>query len=475
MLILNAEIWQKGIADVRIAKGKISAIGELEPHAGERLIDAMGGALLPGLWDHHIHLAATAAAQASVQCGPPDVMDEVALSQALCEASGSGWLRGIGYHESVAGMLTRNQLDAWVPQRPLRIQHRSGRMWFLNSAAIDELLAKASQPESLDIATGQLFDTDDWLRAAIGSGPPDLRPLSSELASYGITGVTEISPSNDIDTVNWLADEQARGSLSQHCMLAGKPSLSDCQLPNGIVLGPVKMHLHENDLGDIDEAIAFVAEAHRLGRAIAVHCTTETELVFALAAIESAGPRAGDRIEHAGVADDHLVGEIAWLDLQVVSQPNFIAERGDRYLEDVEPRHRDHLYRLRGFTDAGVTLAAGSDAPYGSTDPWAAMRAAVSRRTAGGRTIGVDEMLTPEQAVGLFLADPQDLPRQREVAVGEIADLCLLDRPWNDARARLLAEDVRATLIGGKLVHARIDENVDETPLERGLCAETAA
>ena len=33
-----------------------------------------------------------------------------------------------------------SSLDRLVPDRPLRIQHRSGRMWLLNSAALSELL-----------------------------------------------------------------------------------------------------------------------------------------------------------------------------------------------------------------------------------------------------------------------------------------------------------------------------------------------
>ena len=48
----------------------------------------------------------------------------------------SGWLRGVAYHESVAGPLDRDRLDAWVADRPLRVQHRSGALWMLNSAGI---------------------------------------------------------------------------------------------------------------------------------------------------------------------------------------------------------------------------------------------------------------------------------------------------------------------------------------------------
>ena len=70
--------------DVRIAEGRIEGIAEqIAPRAGETALDAEGGALLPGLHDHHIHLLALAAALESVACGPPAVSDRAALVHAL--------------------------------------------------------------------------------------------------------------------------------------------------------------------------------------------------------------------------------------------------------------------------------------------------------------------------------------------------------------------------------------------------------
>ena len=46
------------------------------------------------------------------------------------------------------------------------------------------------------------------------------------------------------------------------------------------------------------------------------------------------------------------------------------------------------LERHRRVRDAGIGLAAGTDAPFGDADPWAAMQAAVTRRTRAGATIG---------------------------------------------------------------------------------------
>jgi predicted amidohydrolase YtcJ len=145
---------------------------------------------------------------------------------------------------------------------------------------------------------------------------------------------------------------------------------------------------------------------------------------------------------------------VAALGLAVVTQPHFIAERGDDYVRDVAPEDQPWLYRARAWLDAGVPLAAGSDAPYGSPDPWRAMEAAVRRTTAGGAVIGAGEALSPEQALALFTGDdPAGAPRR--VAPGARADLCLLDRPWREARAKLASADVAATWCGGRLAWRR--------------------
>ena len=57
MLIQHAQV-SGGFADVRIQGKKIAQVApELTPRLQERVIDAEGALLLPGLHDHHIHLS----------------------------------------------------------------------------------------------------------------------------------------------------------------------------------------------------------------------------------------------------------------------------------------------------------------------------------------------------------------------------------------------------------------------------------
>jgi predicted amidohydrolase YtcJ len=79
------------------------------------------------------------------------------------------------------------------------------------------------------------------------------------------------------------------------------------------------------------------------------------------------------------------------------------------------------------------------------------MAAAVARPA----VFGEDEALTPEEALALYTGHA-DAPggEARKVAVGQAADLCLIDRPWGQARGDLAAVRIRATIVGGSIVHA---------------------
>jgi len=436
MLIRAAEVEGRR-CDVRIGGGVIAAIAaELVPLPGEPVIEAEGSALLPGLHDHHIHLDATAAALTSVKCGPPEVRNRDALALALAAAPGASWLRGVGFHDSI-GHVDRAWLDAHGPARPIRIQHRGGRMWVLNSRGLAEVGGGVP-------ADGRLVDGDALVAARLGVVPPDLAALGDRLSAMGITGVTDMTPRNGPEDFA----RYAGAGMAQHVLVMGGASL-DAQPPiDRARRGAVKLHYHDHALPDLDLLTAEVARAHGAGRPVAVHCVTRAELFLTLAAIDAAGADSGDRIEHASIAPDEAVEWIAWLGLSVVTQPHFLAERATEYAREVTPADRPLLYRLQAWRDAGVRLAAGSDAPFGGLNPWAAMAAAVNRPPG----FGAGEALSPEAALRLFLGDPDDPGgAARRVAVGAEADLCLLDRGWDAARADLGAVGVRVTLVAGEI------------------------
>ncbi len=471
LLIRQAELATGRTLDVRIRRGCIDELGvALEPAPGELCLEAGGGALLPGLHDHHLHLLALAAARDSLPCGPPKVHSRQELIDALRAVENastergphSGWLRGLGYHESVAGRLDRWKLDEWVSDRPLRIQHRSGALWMLNSAAVRQLglehgeLPSGAERDARGRVTGRLFRLDEWLGARLpATPPPSLKHVGRQFARLGVTGLCDAGACNSEAELRCLIAAAESGDLPQKLLVMGKPDLPPSSHPR-VTRGHVKLMLDEDHLPAIDELTAVIQRAHADGRGAALHCVTRAELVLAAVALSSAGCQRDDRIEHASVAPPDIVTLLARLPVAVVTQPNFIFERGDAYRREVEPHDQPWLYRCRGFLAAGLPLAAGSDAPFGEPDPWAAMRAAVVRRSAAGFELGSREALTPEQALALFtspLSAPGGAPARLQP--GSPADLCLLDRPWSAAREELTADAVLTTLRDGEIIWRR--------------------
>jgi predicted amidohydrolase YtcJ len=332
-------------------------------------------------------------------------------------------------------------------------------MWILNSAAVEQLgLDRGVDHAGVErdlrgLATGRLFRADEWLREKLETvDPPNLAPVSRLLASFGVSGLTDATASNSDDELQRLVAAVQQGELLQRLLVMGRPDLPAPTHPL-VELGAVKVLLDERDLPPIEELEGRIERAHRQGRNVAIHCVTRPELVFAIAAFGAARARAGDRIEHAAVVPPDVLALLATLPVTVVTQPSFVRERGDAYLDAVEPRDRPWLYRCRGFLEASVPLGGGTDAPFGDPDPWLAMRAAVDRRTETGRTLGPDEALTPEEALALFTS-PAESPGTpaRSIRVGAPADLCLLDRPWSDARNELSSASVAATLRGDSVI-----------------------
>ncbi len=457
LLIRNAEV--EGVrADVRIENGLIAAIGEVS-RANADEIDAKGGALIPGLHDHHLHLFATAARLASIDLSGARAKDDLLslLRENSATKAPEEWLRGFGYDESEMGVFARADLDETNIPNPIRIQDRTGALWILNSRALDLVLDDAPPPcvehDGNGRPTGRIWRGDAWLRTRIQSTPPSLTGLSRTLASYGVTGVTDTSVTNGPGEARLFAGARQNGALLQslHLMSGGEIAPSP-----DYTIGPLKILPDERDLPELDAVVDKMRLARSLDRNIAVHCVTAAELVLALAAFETVGARRGDRLEHGGIVPQAMFDSLRGLGLTIVTQPNFIFDRGDRYTRTIEAHELPDLYRLGSLRAAGIKLAAGSDAPYGGFDPWSAIKAAATRATKSGIILGPGERIPARDALGLYLGPAHDpAGGERKIEIGAIADLCLLKTSLKDALAAPDAALAAATIARGELIYMK--------------------
>lgn len=281
-----------------------------------------------------------------------------------------------------------------------------------------------------DHPDGRLRSADPTWSDALQRRPTQIAEFSARLAGYGVTGVTDATP--DLQP----ADRPIGMRQRVHC------------------LAPGKRILHDDGL-DLDELTAWISERHRGGQPVAVHCVTAAQLVVTIAALRAAGSHPADRIEHAAMVPEDCIDDLVSLGITVVTQPNFVAERGDQYHADVPRAEHDQLWRLATLLAAGVSVALSTDAPFGAPDPWAAMRAAVHRRTPHGVVLNPVERISGRRALTLFLGSAGNPARPRGIAPGQPGDLCLLAGSPQRVVDTLDADLVAATIIAGAVVFRR--------------------
>lgn len=440
------------IIDVRTDGYVITEVGRDLERNGERDVDAGGGALLPGLHDHHLHLLSVAAVLSSVDL--THVKSRAKLSVLLGEVSRNAapgaWIRAVGYHERPGDpLLDRWALDAMVGDRPARIQHRGGALWILSSAAVTLLSPTllASSGDDVErgpdgVPTGRVFRLDAHLRDLVPRVPIGLRALGERLRRLGITRVTDATPDLDGSTVDVLATAMARGELPPHLTLLGVGTEA---APPGIRVGPAKIMLADHRAIDFEALVARIAAYHAQGRAVALHCVTRASLAVTAAALAETGSLPGDRIEHASLASPEGDALLRDLGVAVVTQPDFLRTRGDDYVRELAAADLLDLYRYAGFARSGVAVCPSSDAPFGDLDPWQVMRSARDRLSTSGHAFSQAESVPVRESLAGYLRTTPSSPARR-VAVGESADLILMAAPLTQILAEPSAGWIREVL-----------------------------
>jgi predicted amidohydrolase YtcJ len=463
------------LVDVAIVGGVVQAVApELPVPAGADVVDGAGGALLPGLHDHHVHLHAMAARLAGLDLDPftdaraVDVALRRAAGERGSESTGGTWVRASGYDEHRHGPMDRARLDAVGGDRcAIRVQHRTGLSWVLSSQALAEVglldargqeSGSADRPPGVELdedgrPTGWLHRMDAWLAVQLPARTEvDLTAVGKTLVGYGITGVTDATFAIGADRLASLRSAATAGALPQRLVLLGADDPSEVE--GWARLGPAKLLADEVVGVDVDGLAVAVARWHESGRPVAVHAVTRAECVAAVSALAAAGPRRGDRIEHGSVLPRELDPVLRDGGITVVVQPSLVAERGDHHLVAVDGEDLPILHRHASLLAAGVRVGVGSDAPVTSADPWRGIAAASRRTTRGGAVVGASEAVDPATALGWYLADPADPGGPpRRIEPGRPADLCLLRVPLAEALAHPSVEHVRSTWVGATLVH----------------------
>jgi len=468
--------------------------------AHAEVIDCRGQALLPGFIDAHCHVLAYAASLLAVDCSPDAVSSIGDIQAALrrqAEVTPAGrWLRAVGYSEvdlAEGRHPTRWDLDLAVPDHPVRLIHRSGHACVLNSLALRlcGIDTETEEPPGgymeRDLASGEptglLLEMNELVDRAV---PPlsweelveGLRLASQRFLAAGVTSVVDASHTNGPAEWELLRRLRQEGHLLPRLTaMVGfeqREAAARWREKEGgdgaLELGAVKIVIKElgEEIYPEEDALAeMVFQAHTQGWQVSIHAVEERAVAAAADALSRAlarGPRQNHRhrIEHCGVCPPPLAERIATAGLMVVTQPSFLYYNGDRYLRQVPRQRQSYLYPLRSLLRAGVRLAAGSDCPVVGPEVVAGLYGAVARRSVGGQSLGGEESISIEEALGLyttaaayaFFAEEE----RGSIAPARLADLVVLSGdPMACPAGELPTLRPQMTIVGGKVAW-RADE-----------------
>lgn len=485
-----APTWGGEPVDLRLADGRVTHVGPaLVPDAAERVLEADGRWVIPGLWDAHTHPVMWALARRRLDLiGTTSASDtERRVRERLDGIPGAGLVLGYGYRSATwADPPTTAGLDAVSGERPVALASGDGHNGWLNSAAL-RLLGLPPR--------GGVLTEDEWYAAyprleALDPNAADPLPALAEAVAdahaRGIVGLVDFEFGSSwrtwpeyvergLDTIrvrastyaDRLAEVAAAGLRTGDRLVEGHDLVTMGSLK---VIGDGSLNTltawcrdpylgaqgRENPRGranlDLDALIDLMAEATSLGLSAAIHAIGDAAVAATIEAFARTG--ATGSIEHAQLIDWADLPRLAATGITASVQPAHLVDDRDVSGQWWGDR-TDRLYAFRALTEAGVPLALGSDAPIAPLDPWLAIAAAV-HRSGDNRP-----PWHPEQALTVAEALAASTDGQPTLGVGSRADLVLLDAdPLPDAddsgaqAAYLRALPVAATLVAGRLVTA---------------------
>ncbi|GAB4435337.1 MAG: amidohydrolase [Anaerolineae bacterium] len=406
-----------------------------------RVIDAAGGSLLPGLIDSHYHLIHGSYGLGDIQL--EDVTDLDGLTAAVRQYAAAHpntlWLQGVGLRYSAlpGNHLTRHQLDAIEPARPLVVKAYDGHTAWANTEALrrggiltenppvgpnSEIKREADgqtaagelvEPGAFDHVYNQIPPLTRAEKLAL------LKQGAAYAASLGLTAVHNMY--GDAAQMALLTHLEQAGDLPLRVLmpLHVTPDMPLESLAEAVQMradsarlvrgGAVKFFMdgvietftgllvddyagRPGDRGDAlfsaDHFNRFAIQADRMGLQIAVHAVGDGAVRRTLdgfaAARQANGPRdSRHRVEHIELIHPDDLPRFAQLGVIASMQPAhapLTVRDPDPWLKNVDEGRWACSFAWQTIRQAGARLAFGSDWPVATADPLVGLHYALNRQ-----------------------------------------------------------------------------------------------
>ena len=194
----------------------------------------------------------------------------------------------------------------------------------------------------------------------------------------------------------------------------------------------------------------IIAAAHAVGFPVAIHAVERDAIVAsALALSDHPAPVGRDRIEHCAECPPDVAELVMQSGALAVLNTGFLHYDGERYRRTVSADLLPHLYPAGALAASGIPVELASDAPVVEPNPWAAMAAAITRRTAEGNTLGGAPVPSVKEALRMHTAG-------NFIAPGRPADLAVVEpNPYTLPPGDLPSVRAVTTIVAGRVVYQR--------------------
>lgn len=467
--------------DVHLAGGRIVDVAPAGamPHRGA-VLHADGGWLVPGLWDHHVHLVQWALTAQREPLHRAGSAAEAARAMAAAPVLPDGRRVGVGFRDALwRDIPTLDLLDAATGEVPTYLVNADLHSVWLNSAA---LRREGLEPdESGVLREERAFEVSRRLNA-VGDAVTDrlVAQAAAAAARRGVVGVVDLD-------MAWNEASWARRLTAGFDALRVRFGIYPADLDRAIAaglrtgdgvrgatsglvrVGALKV-ITDGSLGTRTAAcshaypggadhgvltvepaalVELMTRATAAGLDCAIHAIGDVANAHALDGFAASG--ATGTIEHAQLVAHADIPRFGRLGVAASVQPAHAVD--DRDLTDtLWAAQTAQPYPLRALADAGANLLFGSDAPVAALDVWATMAAAVFRTHDDRAPWQPDQRIDVRTALAASTAGGS--VAGAELTPGVVADLavCAADPRSADERA-LRQMPVTATLLAGRLTH----------------------
>jgi hypothetical protein len=207
-----------------------------------------------------------------------------------------------------------------------------------------------------------------------------------------------------------------------------------------------------------EELNAWIERVHRAGIQVNCHANGDVAIDMFLTAVERAQklapmPDTRPKITHCTLINDELVRRIKAVGGVPAMFTTYAFYNSDKFVfygEELMKR----CMAYKSFLDAGVAVCAGSDFSPGPFAPLMGMQGMVTRKGWDGKTWGVNQRITVEQALQVMTMNGAYASKEEmskgSITPGKLADFVVLaDDPHTVDPEKIKDIQIVRTVVGG--------------------------